>query len=122
MMVRTANERTNGAAMVVQGMQLLIAIATLLPTTAAPKSPAAAAAAAVASKPSMVFFLTDDQDLIIGGFDRMEKTKRLIGDRGATFSNALVHSRNRSERCGALFVAGNARGNTQFVDSVNALV
>ena len=45
-----------------------------------------------ASKPSVVFFLTDDQDYIIGGFDKMEKTKRLIGERGATFSNALVHS------------------------------
>ena len=44
------------------------------------------------SKPSVVFFLTDDQDYIIGGFDQMEKTKRLIGDRGATFNNALIHS------------------------------
>ena len=51
-----------------------------------------AAAPSAAGAPSMVFFLTDDQDYIIGGFDKMEKTKRLIGDQGSTFNNALVHS------------------------------
>jgi N-acetylglucosamine-6-sulfatase len=87
MIVERANDAMVVHVKVVQGMQLLIAIAALpLSTVAAPKSPVAVAA------PSMVFFLTDDQDYIIGGFDRMEKTKRLIGDRGATFSNALVHS------------------------------
>ena len=40
----------------------------------------------------MVFFLTDDQDYIIGGFDQMQKTKALVAARGATFRNALIHS------------------------------
>ena len=42
--------------------------------------------------PNIVFVLTDDQDVEIGGMTPMEKTKKLIGDAGAIFQNAFVTS------------------------------
>ena len=45
-----------------------------------------------ARQPNIVFFLADDQDAIIGGWDQMRKTKALLGEGGATFSNAFTHT------------------------------
>uniref|UniRef100_A0A674DWV6 N-acetylglucosamine-6-sulfatase n=1 Tax=Salmo trutta TaxID=8032 RepID=A0A674DWV6_SALTR len=42
-------------------------------------------------KPSnIVLILADDQDVYLGGMTPMKKTKALIGDAGATFSNAFT--------------------------------
>lgn len=41
-------------------------------------------------KPNIVFVLTDDQDLVLGGMDPMQKTVTLIGKQGITFENAFV--------------------------------
>ena len=40
----------------------------------------------------MIFFLTDDQDKIIGGWDQMHKTKAMLGAAGVSFQNAFIHS------------------------------
>ncbi|PVD33907.1 hypothetical protein C0Q70_05169 [Pomacea canaliculata] len=40
--------------------------------------------------PNIVFVLTDDQDLVLGGMDPMQKTTNLIGQQGLTFTNAVV--------------------------------
>eukprot|EP00048_Salpingoeca_helianthica_P017930 m.239752 g.239752 ORF g.239752 m.239752 type:complete len:549 (+) comp22808_c0_seq1:14-1660(+) len=45
------------------------------------------ATAAMAIQPSIVFILTDDQDLILGGADHMPNLKKLVADQGATLTN-----------------------------------
>jgi N-acetylglucosamine-6-sulfatase len=42
--------------------------------------------------PNIVFVLTDDQDVEIGGMNPMPKTRKLIGDAGIVFKNAFVTS------------------------------
>ncbi|XP_070611048.1 N-acetylglucosamine-6-sulfatase [Erythrolamprus reginae] len=43
-------------------------------------------------KPNMVLFLTDDQDVYLGGMTPLKKTNALIAEMGLTFSNAYVPS------------------------------
>ncbi|XP_078332815.1 uncharacterized protein LOC111119188 [Crassostrea virginica] len=42
------------------------------------------------NKPNIVFLLTDDQDVKLGGQTPMSKTKSLIGDKGIIFENMYV--------------------------------
>eukprot|EP00039_Didymoeca_costata_P023174 m.6236 g.6236 ORF g.6236 m.6236 type:complete len:612 (-) comp3504_c0_seq2:19-1854(-) len=42
--------------------------------------------------PNIVFFITDDQDYIIGGWDNMQKTKKLVAEQGVTMSNWFIHT------------------------------
>eukprot|EP01083_Nonionella_stella_P033613 91997_1 len=42
--------------------------------------------------PNVVFILTDDQDVTLGGFSMMPKTTKLIVEEGLTFNNAFVHT------------------------------
>jgi N-acetylglucosamine-6-sulfatase len=42
------------------------------------------------TKPNVLFFLTDDQDLLLDSLDYMPNLKALIADNGATFSNYFV--------------------------------
>jgi arylsulfatase A-like enzyme len=42
------------------------------------------------AKPSLIIVLTDDQDLVLGSLDFMPKTRVLIADQGAAFSNHFV--------------------------------
>lgn len=49
--------------------------------------------ASVAGKPpNIVFILTDDQDVFLGGLTPMKKTQELIGQQGITFDNMFVSS------------------------------
>lgn len=43
-----------------------------------------------AKRPNIVFVITDDQDLVLGGMTPMQKTTNLIGKQGITFDNAIV--------------------------------
>ncbi|CAG5112325.1 Oidioi.mRNA.OKI2018_I69.chr2.g6551.t1.cds [Oikopleura dioica] len=43
-----------------------------------------------AKRPNIVFILTDDLDVAMGGMTPLEKTRRLLGEAGATFSNAFA--------------------------------
>lgn len=43
-------------------------------------------------RPNIVLILTDDLDVAIGGLNPLNKTKKLIGDAGMTFTNAFVAS------------------------------
>ncbi|KAK3580927.1 hypothetical protein CHS0354_008219 [Potamilus streckersoni] len=45
-----------------------------------------------AQRPNIVFFLTDDQDVALGGQTPMTKTKSLLGDKGIIFNNMFVTS------------------------------
>lgn len=45
-----------------------------------------------ADKPNIVFILTDDQDVALGGETPMAKTKKLIGDEGVVFENMFTSS------------------------------
>ena len=47
---------------------------------------------AAPGKPNVIFILTDDQDVVLGGLEPMTKAKRLIRDQGVFFSNAFVHT------------------------------
>ncbi|CBY20536.1 unnamed protein product [Oikopleura dioica] len=40
--------------------------------------------------PNIVFILTDDLDVAMGGMTPLEKTRRLLGDAGATFTNVFA--------------------------------
>ncbi|XP_071379211.1 N-acetylglucosamine-6-sulfatase-like, partial [Centroberyx affinis] len=51
-----------------------------------------AAAAKSYRKPNIVLILTDDLDIAIGGLSPLNKTKKLIGDAGISFTNAFVAS------------------------------
>lgn len=42
--------------------------------------------------PNIVFILTDDQDIFLGGLTPMKKTEQLIGQHGITFDNMFVTS------------------------------
>lgn len=42
------------------------------------------------TKPNIVFILTDDQDVTLGGMTPMMKVKRLLQEEGTTFSNMFV--------------------------------
>ncbi|KAJ8339503.1 hypothetical protein SKAU_G00362890 [Synaphobranchus kaupii] len=44
----------------------------------------------VPSRSNIVFILTDDQDVVLGGLTPMKKAKALIGDAGVYFSNAFT--------------------------------
>ncbi|XP_077977097.1 N-acetylglucosamine-6-sulfatase-like isoform X3 [Glandiceps talaboti] len=43
-------------------------------------------------QPNIVFILTDDQDVVLGGMTPMTKTKKLLADAGITFSNMFTTS------------------------------
>ncbi|XP_045075496.1 N-acetylglucosamine-6-sulfatase-like [Coregonus clupeaformis] len=43
-------------------------------------------------RPNIVLILTDDLDVAIGGMTPLNKTKKLIGDAGISFTNAFVAS------------------------------
>ncbi|XP_039625977.1 N-acetylglucosamine-6-sulfatase isoform X2 [Polypterus senegalus] len=45
-----------------------------------------------ARRPNIVLILTDDLDAVIGGLTPLNKTRRLIGEAGITFTNAYVSS------------------------------
>ena len=45
-----------------------------------------------AQAPNIVFILTDDQDITLGGMSMMPKTSSLLVDKGLSFNNAFVHS------------------------------
>jgi len=45
-----------------------------------------------AQPPNIIFILTDDQDVTLGGFSMMPKTQELLVSQGLTFNNAFVHS------------------------------
>lgn len=53
-------------------------------------SPSADAAASGA--PNVLFLLTDDQDVMLGGMVPMAKVRSLLGAQGTTFTNAFVHT------------------------------
>ncbi len=42
------------------------------------------AASAAAKLPNIVYIMTDDQDIELGGLTPMPKTRRLLGEQGAT--------------------------------------
>jgi len=46
--------------------------------------------AASAPRPNIVFILTDDLDLDLGGFDAMPRVKRLLAEQGTSFSSFFV--------------------------------
>lgn len=46
--------------------------------------------AAMATRPNIVFILTDDQDIVLGGEFPLAKSKLLIGNQGITFINAFA--------------------------------
>lgn len=46
--------------------------------------------AVLCGKPNIVFILTDDQDVELGGLTPLEKTKELIAGKGVTFTNAFA--------------------------------
>jgi hypothetical protein len=43
-------------------------------------------------QPNIVFIITDDQDVEIGGLEPMPKLKRLVGDAGATFRHFYINT------------------------------
>lgn len=44
----------------------------------------------LADAPNIVYFMTDDQDVELGGMTPMSKTRRLLGDQGATAVAAYI--------------------------------
>lgn len=50
------------------------------------------ATAEASGLPSVIFVLTDDQDVHLGGMEPMPKTRRLLGDGGAVATNWFIHT------------------------------
>eukprot|EP00729_Bicosta_minor_P012286 gene12286-6993_t len=42
--------------------------------------------------PNILFMFTDDQDEIIGGWEPMEQTRKVVGERGATATDWRIHT------------------------------
>jgi len=42
-----------------------------------------------ANKPNILLILTDDQDVILDGMFPMKEVQNLVGNEGATFTNAV---------------------------------
>ena len=42
--------------------------------------------------PSMIFILTDDQDIHLGGMEPLPKTRKLLGQEGASATNWFIHT------------------------------
>jgi len=74
----------------------LLSLALLALVASDPASPVAAGAAAhrgeaaSSRRPNILFVLTDDLDLDLGGFDAMPRVKRLLAGKGTTFSSFFV--------------------------------
>ena len=49
-------------------------------------------AATAGQAPNIVFILTDDQDVTLGGLEPMVKLKRLVQEQGVFFDSAFVHT------------------------------
>ena len=47
---------------------------------------------AYGKRPNVFFLLTDDQDVMLGGIERMKHLKSLIGEKGVTFEKAFSHT------------------------------
>jgi len=45
-----------------------------------------------AKQPNIILFLTDDQDVLLGGYTPMTQTKLLMNQKGATASNWYIHT------------------------------
>lgn len=44
------------------------------------------------NRPNILILLTDDQDVMLGGFDHMPHLRELVQEQGMTFENAFVHT------------------------------
>jgi N-acetylglucosamine-6-sulfatase len=44
------------------------------------------------TRPNILLLLTDDQDVMIGGLDRMQNLQHLLQERGMTYKQAFVHT------------------------------
>eukprot|EP01047_Picozoa_sp_COSAG01_P024548 COSAG01_NODE_1520_length_10029_cov_26.551374_14_plen_461_part_00 len=42
--------------------------------------------------PNIILSITDDQDLVLGGWEPMRQTQKLVADRGATFTQWRIHT------------------------------
>ena len=49
-------------------------------------------ASSAGDNPNIVFILTDDQDVLLGGMQPMPKTRALLGDGGAVATNWYIHT------------------------------
>ena len=52
-----------------------------------------ASMALAVAKPNILFVLTDDQAVMLGGMEPLTKLASLVTAQGANFSNAFVHTR-----------------------------
>mmetsp|Transcript_34422 Transcript_34422/g.75350 ORF Transcript_34422/g.75350 Transcript_34422/m.75350 type:complete len:564 (-) Transcript_34422:1057-2748(-) len=82
---------------------LLASIVTIILATSVGQAAAAAAATSNVrasdnnektqyKQPNIILLLTDDQDVLLGGIDRMPSLRQYLIDRGTTFTNAYVHT------------------------------
>jgi N-acetylglucosamine-6-sulfatase len=45
-----------------------------------------------AQRPNIILLLTDDQDVLLGGIEKMPNLQKLLVEKGTTFHNAFVHT------------------------------
>jgi len=77
-----------GMARLIFGVGLLVLVALGLPST----KTAGAAATRVDMRPNIIYFLTDDQDMMLGGLTPMKKARILLAEQGASAENFFVHT------------------------------
>ena len=69
--------------------------------------------------PNIIFALTDDQDVQLGGWDPMTQTKKLLQDdpNGAFLTNWRIHTPICSPRKGSLTYVQSINNNSIFVQN-----
>ena len=73
-----------------------------LPPKPPPLPPAGTPQPPLGYQPNIVFIITDDQDVEIGGLEPMPKLRRLLGDAGATlahFCETIVQLSSATAAC-----------------------
>ena len=83
---KVSNDTTSGSKVPVPGPTPTAPTPPPTPTAVQPLGPARA------GSPNIILFLTDDQDILLGGWTPLQQTSRVLSERGASATHWTVHT------------------------------